>query len=358
MAVTYIRRVAGIDGGKAGASGGGVASGAFFQSKCRRCETRQLIDVTYSRIQIDVAGPTCQECERAAFDVAKEPSSGRPAGVDRPERIVKVWLASRDRAAPRVEVRDIPVGGQIAKRVEVLPAARVDLSRVVTDRESLPAAEQRGRWATEVAAKLGTGTWQAVAPAWQEKHCDILAALAGALDEAWVILRASGSLVGRVVVRLQGLPEIVNVLVAEVVARSAAAQPEPPRRTLADRLRQVGVAVCAATDSHGCASFGATLAQFGIPADLEQLAAAVDQELVQRLIDDLNLPVFWAERTMPTLEDMFRLMVMPVAVAPAPPEPASRPMPAGHLDATRERIRETRRVDTVTRPLMFGDAGG
>jgi hypothetical protein len=315
------------------------------------------MDVTYSRIQIDVAGPTCQDCERAVFEVAKEPSSGRPAEVDRPERIIKVWLASRDRAAPRVEVRDIPVGGQVAKRVEVQPAARVDLSRVVTDREALPAAEQRARWATEVAAKLGTGTWQAVAPAWQETHCDILAALAAALDEAWVILRASGSLAGRMVVRLQGLPEIVNVLVAEVVARSAAAQSEPPRPSVADRLRQVGVAVCAATDSHECASFGATLAQFGIPADPEQLAAAADQELVQRLIDELNMPVFWAERTMPTLEEAFRLMVMPVAAVGAAAEQTSRPMPAGRLDATRERIWETRKRDAVTRPLRFGDAG-
>jgi len=227
--------------------------------------------------------------------------------MDRPERTIKVWLASRDRAAPRVEVRDIPAGGQTAKRVEVQPAARVDLSRVVTDRESLPAAEQRAAWATEVAAKLGTGAWQAVAPAWRETHCDILAALAGALDEAWVILRASGSLARRVVVRLQGLPEIVNVLVADVVARSAAAQPEPPRPTLADRLRQVGVAVCAATDAHECASLGATLAQFGPPADPEQLAAAADTRLIQWLIDELNMPEFWAERTMPALEDTFRL---------------------------------------------------
>lgn len=358
MAVTYIRRVAGGGGGKTGASGGGVASGAFFQSKCRRCETRQLIDVTYSRIQIDVAGPICEGCERAVFDVVTEPSSGRPARVERPERVIKVWLASRDRAAPRVEVRDIPVGGQIAKRVEVHSASRVDLNRMVTDREALPAAEQRARWATEVAAKFGTGTWQAVAPAWQEKHCDVLAALAGSLDEAWGILRASGSLGGRVVVRLQGLPEIVNVLVAEMVARSLAAQSESPRPTLADRLRQVGVALCAATDSHECASFGATLAQSGIPADPEQLAAAAYQELVQRLIDELDVPVFWAERTMPTLEDTFWLMVMPVAVAGAPPEPASRPVPAGQLDATRECIRETRKLDAVTRPLMFGDARG
>ena len=357
MAVTYIRRGAGGGGGKSGAGGGGAASGAIFQSKCRRCETHQRIDVTHSRIQIDVVGPSCEECERAAFDVVKEPSSSRPAEADRPERIIKVWLASRDRAAPCVEVRDIPLSGQIASRVAVQPAVRVDLSRVVTDQESLPAAQQRESWAEEVAAKLGTGTWQAVAPAWEEKYCDILDALAGALDAAWVILRVSGSLVNRVVIRLQGLPEIVNVLVAEVVARSAAAQPVPPRPTLADRLRQVGVAVCAATDSRECASFGALSAQFGISVDPEQQTTVL-QELIQELIDDLNLPVFWAERTMPTLEDTFQHMVMPVAVAVKPSEPELRPEPAGRLDSTRERINQARKLDTVTRPLPFGDVRG
>jgi hypothetical protein len=60
---------------------------------------------------------------------------------------------------------------------------------------------------------------------------------------------------------------------------------------------------------------------------------------------------------MPTLEEAFRLMVMPVAAAVAPSKPTSRPMPVDHLDAARERIRETRKLDAVTRPLTFGDAG-
>ena len=318
-----------------------------------------MIDAAYSRIQIDVAGPTCRQCDPAAFDRAEEPEPGLPGGADRPERVFKVWLASQDRAASRVEIRDIPVEGQVARRVEYRPTVRVNLSQVAEQgQEPVPVVGRRASWANDVEAKLGTGAWRVVRPAWQEEHCDLLAALAEALDQIWMTVRAGASLAYRVVVRLQGLPEIVNVLVAEIVARSAAEYYRPPLPTLADHVRQVGVAACAATNTRACASLGATVERLGIAAVPEQLPSAAKHELVQRLIDELNLPVSWAGRTMPALEDTFWLMVAPDGQALPQAEQPPRPIPEGRLESTRERIQEARNLDTVTRPLTFGDVGG
>jgi hypothetical protein len=221
-----------------------------------------------------------------------------------------------------------------------------------------PVSEPHVDLAREVEAKLGAPAWQVVRPAWREEHCDILAALAEVFDQIWAAVRSGASLAYRVVVRLEGMPEIVKVLTAEIAARSGAAYYRPPLPTLADHLRQVGVAVCAAADCHECASLGAVAERLGIAAPPEQLAVT-SHELVQRLIGELNLPVFWVGRTMPALEDTFRLLVAPGRPTVLQSGKASpRPVPGSRLEATRELIRETRKLDTVTRPLTFGDAEG
>lgn len=353
MAVTYSRRFAG-DGSGTGAGGG--SDGAVFRGRCWGCRTHYTLDVTYSRIRIDVAGPTCHECDPPVFNMAEEPRSMPSLVGERPERVVKVWLASRNEGVPGVEVRDIPADGEVAKRVECRSAVRAELSR--QEQEETQSAGQQTAWAGVVEAKLGIGTWQVVQPAWQAEHCDILAALAEALDQVWGTIRVGGSSAYQVVIRLRGLPEILNVLVAEVVARSAATPPDQLRPSIADHLRQVGVAVCAGTGCRACASLGATLDRPGIRPVPEELAATANQEFAQRLIDDLNLPVFWPGRTMLALEDAFCLLVTP-ARHPAPqvdPRQGS-PGPKGRLESTREYIRESRQLDTLTRPLAFGDAG-
>jgi hypothetical protein len=219
-----------------------------------------------------------------------------------------------------------------------------------------------------VEAELGGGAWQVIRPAWEEQHCDVLAAIAGALDQVWVAAKTGGTSAFRVVVRLAGLPEIVNVLVAEVAARAAAAHYRQPLPTLADQLRQIGAVVCASTGAAGCACLGACLEPRGVAAAPERLAIAavpeplgitVYQELVQHLIDELDLPALVNRGAMPPLEDMFRVLVAPTAQpsSPAGPPPVEAPEWGSRLEASLDRIHQTRDRDAVTRPLYFGAPG-
>jgi hypothetical protein len=378
MAVTYIRRFAagggdaagggGTSGGRgAGVSGHGDATkGNAFRRRCRDCDTRYVIGVSYARIQVDVKGPTCHYCDPAAFSHAEEPAAGRPGGVrppghaNRPERAFKVWVASQDHADPRVEVRDIPADRHVAERVECRAAGRMDLRQIIEQGEGAASStEQRAKWAEDVVAKLGAAAWRTVEPAWQEKHCDILAALAEALDHIWVIVRAGGSLAYRVIVRLDGFPEIVNALAAEIAGRSIAARYGPPLPIMADQFRQAGVAICAATDMGACASLGATAERMAIAAAPERLAVIPDRELIQSLIDKLDLPASWDGRKLLPLENAFQLLVASAAQPAFHTEPLARLRePEGRLELTLEHIRESRELDTVTRPLTFGDTGG
>lgn len=309
--------------------------------------------MTYPLVRIDVAGPTCRQCDPAAFDRAGEPGARPAEGVGQGEHSFKVWLASGDRAASRIEVRDITSGGRSARRMDYRQPLRLNVIQHERTGGRAP-AELREAWAGQVEAILGPPAWQVVRPAWRDEHCDILAALAEALDQIWAAMAASASLAYRVAVRLEGLPEILGVLVAEVAARSAAADYQPPLPALADRMRQAGVAVCAAAGGQECAALGAVTQRLDVNAG--QLAAARPEVTVQRLIDELNLPATWAGRTLPGIDEVF-----PLLVAPARPtvgetdRPVLRAVTESRLAATREFIRETRKLDTVTRPLIFGD---
>jgi hypothetical protein len=308
--------------------------------------------VTYPLIQIAVTGPTCRQCDPGAFDQAGEPSARPPEDAVKAEHLFKVWLASRDRAAPRIEVRDITSGGRTARRLDYHQAPRLNVIQPEPPGRQA-AADLREAWVRQVEAKLGAPAWQVVWPAWQDEHCDILAALAEALDLIWVAMAGGAGLAYRVAVRLQGLPEILSVLVAEVAARSAATDYRPPLPALADRLRQVGVAVCAAAGSRECVALGAAMERL---AAAGPLAAASHEVTVQQLIDELSLPATWAGRTMPALDEAFPLLVAPARPAVGETErSAPRAAPESRLAATREFIRETRKLDTVTRPLVFGD---
>jgi len=219
-------------------------------------------------------------------------------------------------------------------------------------------AERRARWASKVETELGADAWRVVRLAWRGEHCDILTAVAGALDQIWAAIRGGASLTCRVMVRLQGLPEIVSVLAVEVAARSAAVCDRSPLSALADHLRQVGVATCAATRCSTCASLGAVVERLGVAAGPVVAAPTFRLELVERLIDGLDVPVFWEGRTMLGLEDAFHLLVKPVRQTMAPTEERPHPTPEGRLETTRLLIRETQKLDTVTRPLPFGAAEG
>jgi hypothetical protein len=256
-----------------------------------------------------------------------------------------------------VDIRDLPADGQVARRVEYRSAASMNLNPEL-DQESTAIAERRARWASEVEAKLGADAWRVIRPAWREEHCDILTALAEALDQIWAAIRVGTSLTCRVAVRLQGLPEIVSVLAAEVAARSAAVCVRPPLPAIADHLRQVGVAACAANCCRECASLGAVVERVSVAAGPTVATPTFRLELVERLVDGLDLPVFWEGRTMPGLEDTFRLLVEPVRPPVPQTEQPPRPTAEGRLETTRLLIRETQKLDTVTRPLPFGDAEG
>jgi hypothetical protein len=90
-------------------------------------------------------------------------------------------------------------------------------------------------------------------------------------------------------------------------------------------------------------------------ADVGQLGVAAHHELIQRLIDELDLPVFWSGRTMPTLENTFGSLLAPAGAIGRQTEMSPKPSPVGRLESTREVIREARKPDTVDRPLTFGD---
>jgi hypothetical protein len=367
MAVTYIRRLA---GDRSGSSAGGgitgdntrhtdssdVTDGTVFQRQCSNCKTTYIIDITHTWLQIDVAGPVCPRCKLTALDQKVEASY--PAQrVHRPQRLFKVWLASQDRAAPRVEIRDLSADSQVAKRLEYPSPAQMELNPGL-DQGPMAIAERRARWASKAEVKLGADAWHAVRPAWRGEYCDILTAVAEALDQIWATIRGGTSLTCRVVVRLQGLPEIVRVLVAEVTARSTAVCDRSPLPALADHLRQAGVVTCAATHCGACASLGAVVEHLRVVAGPAVATPTFRLELVERLVDGLNLPVFWEGRTMLGLEDAFRPLVEPVRPPEAQTEETPRPMPEGRLETTRSVIRETQKLDAVTRPLPFGNAEG
>jgi hypothetical protein len=307
--------------------------------------------VTYPLIQIAVTGPTCRQCDPRAFDQAGEPSTRPPQDAVKAEHVFKVWPASRDRAASRIEVRDITSGDRTARRLDYSQAPRLNVIQPEPPGRQA-AAELREAWARQVEAKLGSPAWEVVRPAWRDEYCDLLAALAEALDLIRVAMAGGASLAYRVAVRLQGLPEILSVLVAEVAARSAAADYRPPLPALADRLRQVGVAVCAAAGSQECAALGAAMERLAA----RPLTAASHEVTVQHLVDELSLPATWPGRTMLALDEVFPLLVAPAMPTVGETErSAPRAAPESRLAATRGFIRETRKLDTVTRPLAFGD---
>ena len=289
--------------------------------------------------------------------------SGRPSGPpprpfseDRPERVFKVWLGTQDRAPSRLQVREIAADTQQAKQVNYRPTARVNRTgAAVSAQESEPALAQHARSASTVEVKLDPAAWQVIQPAWQAGHCDVLAEVAAALDQ--ISITASASLAYRVVVRLQGMPEIVHALVGEVVARSAAAYDCPPLPTLANHLRQVGVAVCSGTEVGACASLGAVAERLG-RTDVEHLSGMTERELSERLIGELDLPVFWTGRTMPVLGEVFHsLVTAPGRTVESEADVSAPRAPEGRLDATREAIRVAHNPDTVTAPVTFGHAG-
>jgi hypothetical protein len=224
--------------------------------------------------------------------------------------------------------------------------------------------EQRAEWAEGMAAKVGVSAWRTVETAWQEQHCDVLAALAEALDQIWLIVRAGGSFAYRVIVRLDSFPEIVNALTTEIAVRSITLRGGPPLGIVADQFRQIGVAICATTGMDACASLGATSERMAVAAAPEELVVTADRELIQSVIDGFDLAPPWDDRVMLLpLAEALEWLVVPSA---QPVIHAEQGMDAEHvrpsreaegrLDLTFERIRASRELDAVTRPLTFGDA--
>jgi hypothetical protein len=376
MTVTYIRRSATVGGPGAGTGGAGAgtggavrpggrtdtAKGAAFRRICRPCGTVYVIDVGRTRLRIDVTGPSCNHCDPIAYERRDSSLIYRDASTPlRPERIFKVWLASQDRAAPRIEVRDIPFGGTIARPISHKISQAIDISDLLTgdtlaeeDGVSESGTVRRSQWSTELKAKLGPQAWEILQSAWTENHCGTIASLAEALDAIWVAVRAGASVAYRVIIRLHGMPQIVHALATEIAARSTAAHYGPPLHIIAEDFRRIGVAACAATDVNTCVSLGFIADQ--IKSHQERASINLDWRVIQRAFDQLEIPAAWNGRKMPSFEDHFQALVSPPTLS----DPSSGQIPeqaaaANRLELSIANIREIRELDAVTRPLAFGE---
>jgi hypothetical protein len=356
MTVTYARQRPRPGGGNDGSPAGGSQR---YARRCRRCRTRYVVEVhVYDRITIDVDGPACGACDPAATGTQPKP----PGPPSPPERVFKVWLASKDRSAPRVEVRDLARGADVAPRIELNPARRepVGFGR-----------EARTALAALVRQKIGEQDFEVIRPAWREEHCDIFAQLAEALERAWSAARSRSTEAYRVVVRLAPMPELANVTVAEMVARSLEAHYRTPLLSIADDLRRAGVAWCASTEEAAtCAALASVLHPPDIPGVVRRpvlVASAEPSELTEPqrtivgVVKQLDLVPLREGSNMPRLADAVGHLTAPtVSLADRPDQAVDVPVvvpEATGLPATVERLATVRAAETAARPMTFGDPG-
>jgi hypothetical protein len=229
MTVTYRRAVE--ETGDLGSGGG--SGGKRNRQPCLSCDTRYDVRIEpREAVVIRVSGRTCREC-----NPHWRPPPDAPGG----RRRIAIEPTRPSGGTPRIET--------LSENVEDRSGAYLP---------ECPINEPQREEKTEVTERANNAWREAVAPvaamilaeeerhaverAWQPEHCEVLEAVAEALDNVWttaVPLADETTIALRVV----DLPAVAAALIVDVADRSTATAREPV--ALTGELLRFGIVICA-----------------------------------------------------------------------------------------------------------------
>jgi hypothetical protein len=285
MTVTLARQTPG------GQDGGSGRSGIRRTISCKPCGTEYVIDIEPpERIRIEVAGPTCRDCNPRPPHPAPEPSpAGRASSPVVVGRDVKlVWRMTGD-SGPVLEVIRIdtsrPAVERAADRRRVeppAPAAKRPGGTTAAD----PDGTLREEAADAIDATLGDTAGALIRQAWRPEYCRLVAAQADALRT----VMASGdadSIDGlRIAIRLLDAPPLVAAFTVEVFARLLEYQEhngrlERPIWELTYELEAWAMVVCCGTSHLGdCATAARVAVSWGEDELTPELVTRIGRSFV------------------------------------------------------------------------------